>query len=770
VNTRALLTSASLLGLALASAHAAQAQTTAPAPKPAPTAAAPNSVGEIVVTAHLLATGAMSATKQNVSTLDTPFSVSAYTGDFMKTIHTTQVADLYRYMTGLQKAGATGYDLTLRGFSTTDSDRNTILTDGLPGLAVRFGSPPTVGTDHIEIVKGAASLLYGAVQPGGFVNMITKKPQASASTEISLRGTTGASDRDPRAIGGDVSFDSTGPIDKDGRFLYRIVAQVSTDNRFRDFSYERGQYFAPSLTWNVSPKTTVTLEGEYRAVASNYASLFLLAPRKATGGGVGELAPIRTNYMAPTDYLHESGLIETLFVTHSFDSGAKWSFELRNVDHHDSANAFDITRFDRKDPTFQTLDLRARGQRNHRSYIFGDTYLTLPFNTFGVEHRVIVGASLGREVDDFNRTQFCAINSPDAPKADPTCNPTAAQYTVSLINPNFSSVPPLSAFGPGVIGPSTRSRNYVTGIGSGAYVSDLMTLTPHWKLSAGVRYASEDQRNSADLNEVGPVPGDARLISSAVLPQVGLIYEPTQHLSFYASYSTSFSPVPPGTQAVNGSYSFLPTKGKGYEIGAKTNLADGRLTFTAALFEIDQTNIIVPSSSGACSSGSCSEQIGAARSRGLELELSARPLPGWSLVAGYANTFAIITANADTTSGPLIGGLLPNSPVNAFHLWSRYDIQSGPLQNLGVGIGYSYTSSRIPFTPTPQLPVPFIIPAYQVVDLGFYYPFGEHYYASLKVNNLFDTNYYSSGTVTQGKINIQPGTPRTVEATVSYRF
>ncbi|HEX7759130.1 MAG TPA: TonB-dependent receptor [Caulobacteraceae bacterium] len=724
----------------------------------------------MVVTGQFLATGAMSATKQNVSTLDTPFSVSAYTGDFMKAIQTTQVADLYRYMTGLQKAGATGYDLTLRGFSTTDSDRNTVLTDGLPGLAVRFGSPPTVGTDHIEIVKGAASLLYGAVQPGGFVNMITKKPQAEASTELSIRGTLGASGRDPRAKGGDISVDSTGPLDKAGNFLYRFVAQASDDNRFRDYSYERGFYLAPSVTWNISAATAATLQVEYRSVHSNYASLFLLAPRLATGGGVSELAPITTNYMSPTDYLHESGLIETLFLHHSFDNGVKWAFELRNVDHHDSASAFDITRFDKLDPTFRTLDLRARGQRNHRTYVFGDTYLTVPFKTFGIDHRLIAGASVGKEVDDFNRIQFCAINSPDKPNADATCNPTSAKYTVSLINPNFSNIPPLTAFGPGVISPSSRSRNYVTGVGAGLYVSDLMTLSEHWKVSLGVRYAHEDQMNFADLNETGPVIGDARLVSSAILPQAGLIFEPTKELSFYASYSTSFSPVPPGTQAVDGSFNFAPTRGKGYEIGAKANMAQGRLTFTAALFEIDQTNVIVPSSSGACSTGSCSEQIGAARSRGLELELSARPLPGWTVVAGYANTNAIVTANADTTSGPLVGGMLPNSPVNAFHLWSRYDIQSGPMQGFGFGVGYSYTSSRIPYTPTPQLPVAFTIPAYQVVDLGLYYAFMGKYNLSVKFNNLFDTNYYSSGTVTQGKVNVQPGTPRTVTATLSAKF
>jgi len=468
----------------------------------------------------------------------------------------------------------------------------------------------------------------------------------------------------------------------------------------------------------------------------------LLAPRLPGGSNVGFLAPITTNYMSPTDYLHESGLIETVFVTHRFDSGVKWSFEVRNVDHQDTAEAFDITQFNKKDPTFQTLDLRARGQRNERTYRFGDTYFTVPFATFGIGHRLIAGASLGREVDDFNRIQFCAINSSDKPKADPTCNPTSTQYTVSLIDPNFSNIPPITAFGPGVVNPSSRSRNYVTGIGSGAYVSDLITVSEHWKASLGVRYAHEDQKNCA-----------AHLISSAWLPQAGLIFEPTHTLSFYTSFSTSFSPVPPGTQAVDGSYDFKPTRGKGYEVGAKANLADGKLAFTAALFRIDQTNVIVASSSGACSTGSCSEQIGAAQSKGLELEMNATPLPGWTLIAGYANTRAVVAANADTTSGPLVGGLLPNSPINAAHLWSRYDFQSGALVDLGFGVGYSYT-----------------IPSYQVVDVAAYYAFLGHYDAGLKVNNVFDTNYYSSGIVTQGKVNIVPGTPRTIMATLSYKF
>jgi iron complex outermembrane receptor protein len=383
---------------------------------------------------------------------------------------------------------------------------------------------------------------------------------------------------------------------------------------------------------------------------------------------------------------------------------------------------------------------------------------------------MIVGASLGKEIDDFLRTQYCAINSPDAPNADQTCNPSSAQYTVSQFNPNFSILPPLLSFGPGVIGPSSRARNYVTGIGSGAYVSDLMTINDHWKVLAGVRYAHEDQMNYADKLEPSPVVGDAHLVSSATLPQVGLIYQPTQRLSFYASYSTSFSPVPPGTQDPNGSYNFEPTRGLGYEVGAKTVMFGGALTATAALFRIDQTNVIVPSASSNCSTGSCSEQIGGARSEGLELEASARPTPEWTIVAGYAHTNARVTSNPKAAiTGPLVGGELPNSPLDAAHLWSRYDFTDVGLPGFGIGLGYSYVSSRVAYTPTTSLPHPFIVPAYNVFDLGLYYSIRKVDF-TLKINNLLDTNYYFSGTVTQGKVNVQPGTPRTAMLTASYKF
>ena len=222
-------------------------------------------LAEVIVTS-LYKRDADASMKMGIPVRDTPLSIESYSHSFLNSIETQQVADLYRYMTGLQKAGLTGYDLTIRGFSTSDPDRNTVLTDGLPGLSVRFGSPPTIGISHVELVKGAASLLYGQATPGGFVNIISKKPQAVARTELEARGTLNASAY-PRAHGGDVSFDSTGPLGTD-RILYRLIGQISDDRYFRSSSYQRGKYLEPMLTARLGEATTATLQFEYRSVSA----------------------------------------------------------------------------------------------------------------------------------------------------------------------------------------------------------------------------------------------------------------------------------------------------------------------------------------------------------------------------------------------------------------------------------------------------------------------------------------------------------------------
>jgi len=739
------------------------------AAEPTAVAAKTGELEEVVVTARFINQDSNNSMKLGIAAKDTPFSVSNYTNSFMKSIETTQIADLYRYMTGLQKAGGTGYDLTLRGFSTTDLDRNTVLTDGLPGLSVRFGSPPTVGTDHVELVKGAASLLYGAVQPGGFVNIITKKPSMREMTEFSVLGTIGASSYH-RVHGGDLSLDSTGPMGQGDTFLYRVIAQASYDDKFRDRSYERTSFLAPMMTWNLSATTTLTGQFEYRTAEANYSSFYLLAPRRPVAFTVSQLAPIQTNYIGPGNYLNERGQVTSLVLHHDFSGGAIWTTSIRNVNHRDWAHAFDVGPFDRTaDPTFHTLDIRARGQSNLRTYLFGDTNLILPFKTGPFSHRLIAGLSLGREVDDFTRTQFCNINAPGRPAADPTCNLGTQQYTISILNPDFSNIPPPDAFGPGVIGASSRADNYNSSIGSGAYVSDLITLAAHWKTMIGGRYAREELKDAPDRFE--PALPVYTATYSKVLPQAGLIYQPNEHWSYYASYSTSFAPVDPANVGLTTQPTFVPTQGKGAEVGAKATLLGGRVDLTTALFQIDQQHVLAPYSGTdltLCPGGGCVIQIGSVRSKGLEAEISAVPVDGWTLLAGYAYTSARV---ADTSpTGPFLDHLLPNSPLHAAHIWSRYDFSGGALRGMGVGVGISYTGSRITNTGTPAAVGEFVLPSYGVLDIGLYKTILSKFDLTLKINNALDKVYYASGTITQGLVNVQPGAPRFIQLTMRARL
>src|SRR3989440_4941845 len=185
----------------------------------------------------------------------------------MKAIETTNVTDLYSYMTGIQRGGSTGYDLSIRGFKTTQADKNAILVDGLPGLAGRFGSPPTVGTDHIEVVKGPASVLYGQGQPGGFVNLVTKKPSPRAAAVVDVTGSAygGGSLSLRDDPGYTVDADFTGPINAQQTLLYRLILEDVHRDTFRDSTWEHSSYVSPSLTWLASDDSSATLVLEVRS-------------------------------------------------------------------------------------------------------------------------------------------------------------------------------------------------------------------------------------------------------------------------------------------------------------------------------------------------------------------------------------------------------------------------------------------------------------------------------------------------------------------------
>jgi iron complex outermembrane receptor protein len=711
----------------------------APAPAPKPAGAAPadsTDVSEVVVTGRFLATGAYSGTKLDIPVLDTPMSVSAYTRSFMNAIEVTNIADLYKYMTGVQRAGNTGYDITLRGFKTSGNDRNAIMTDGLPGLTVRFGSPPTIGTDHVEVVKGPTSVLYGQAQPGGFVNIITKKPRETQDTEVELRGTKGIGDVD-RAGGLIGAVDTTGPFPNDA-FLYRLIAETGYTEGFRVNSYEQPIYVAPAVSWNVRPGTELTLQGEYRRDKSHY-DTYLVAPHK----DISFVAPIDTNYQEPGDYLLEEGRTATFSARQDLGDHFKANFAWRYVSHDDSQKNFDVVAVA---SDFTHVTLRARQQHNHRTYSFGDFNVTGDFDLGPFQNKIIAGVNLGKETADLNRIQFFNLPS---------------QFNRSVLNPTLGNLPGLDAF-PSVnpTTPANLNDRFTTDKAFGAYFSDLVTITDQWKLMLGLRYAKDDL--TVFDKKIATVPHQSAS-NDDWLPMAGLLFEPTSALSFYVSYSTSFVPVPANTIDINGLYSFNPTTADSIEGGVKGYFFNHKLTLTLADFDIRKKNVV---NSFSCTLGTCSDQVGEEESKGVELELDAQPLDNWQISGGYSYLDAHVKKSDIVQQN---GARLTNVPENNAHLWTRYDFQEGALHGLGLGLGVSYVGDRTGLLPTATSNALLKLPAYTIADAAVYYKLNDRVDLTLKVTNLFDKVYYESAGFS-ADIQIVPGEPRTLTLTARTHF
>jgi iron complex outermembrane receptor protein len=703
-----------------------------------------NEVQEVVVTGRFLATGAQSATKQNLSVMDTPYSVSAYTADFMKSIEVTKVADLYRFMTGVARSGATGYDLTLRGFKTASTDRNAILVDGLPGLTVRFGSPPTVGTDHVELVRGPTSVLYGQGQPGGFVNIITKKPLAHPQLVFDITGQSYIGDIGGGA-GSDVAIDATGPLLGD-KLLGRAIAEYGNNTGFREHAFDRPFYLAGGLTWNVTADTTATLQEEFRYEKTEFDS-YLIAPKD----NLSLLPDYATYYQRPGDWIQERGHATTLLVSHDFGGGMHLNVSARDVVHTDHTRGMDVVGF--ADAANTRLQIRARNVLNNRRYDFGDVNLVAPFKTGFIDHNLIVGVNGGREMSDFDRLQQYTV---------PTSG--AGSYTLDVDHPSYAGIPLQSQFpvtnpGPGGLkglnDPHTISDEW------GPYASDLMTLTEQWKVMVGARYTMN--RQTFHEQRAPNVP-DRESSVHDFLPLAGVIYQPTHDVSLYASYTTSFVPVLATAVDVNNENHFSPTKANSIEGGVKANLFDNHAQVTASIFDIHKKGVTNSFTVG-CPTfiGTCTDQVGEEESKGAELELNAHPIDGWQVIFGYAYNDAKVVKSDDPVTQ---GAWLTNAPKNSAHLWSRYDFAEGRLAGLGLGLGVSYNGERAGLLPTTKAPDTTTLPAYTLVDLAAYYTFSR-YQLTLNLTNLFDKKFIESESLGN---TILPGAPRQIRLTLRATF
>ncbi|WP_442939887.1 TonB-dependent siderophore receptor [Nostoc sp.] len=648
---------------------------------------------------------ATTATKTDTPLRDIPQSIQVVPQQVLRDQQATRLDDALRNVPGVvSSSGPPGNSessgFTVRGFDSGITLRN--------GLADPLGdrSLELSNIERVEVLKGPASALFGNGSPGGTANLITKQPLDTPY--YALEATVGSYSYYRGAV------DLSGPLNDDKRALYRLNVSYKDAGSFIDFAHDKNLLIAPVFSFAISERTKLSLEGEYISADTN--RLWLPAFGTVLPNPNGKI-PRNLNTSGPDrndNYVHEDIGRIGYSLEHKFSDNWSLKNAFRAIFYHFETSAF------LRDGT-PLVDNRilnrvfGEGQFNDEAYNLL-TDIVGKFSTGSIQHQLLFGFDLSRYDSKY------LFNDRSAAPID-------------LFNPVYDRS----------LGESLGSQNGSSLTEAlGIYVQDQIALSQNLKLLLGVRFDAFKQTDG-DLiaNTESSQSGDA------FSPRFGIVYQPIQPISLYASYSRSFSPAI--GRSFDGS-TFEPERATQYEVGIKADL-NQRISTTLAFYNLTRSNVLTEDPINQ----DYSIQTGEQRSRGIEFNIGGEILPGLNVIAGYAYTDAVITE--DETYKP--GNYLNNVPKNSFNLWTKYEIQSGSLKGLGFGLGLFYVGSR-----QADLENDFELPSYFRTDAAIFYKQGQ-LRAQVNFRNLFGVDYFDSAIDT---LRVYPGEPFTVQGTISWEF
>jgi iron complex outermembrane receptor protein len=655
------------------------------------------------------------ATGTDTPILETPFSVQVVPQEVIRDQQIIQIEDALVNVSGVNFAGSNGgreASFNVRGFGSQLSSSVPTLRDGYRLYGSFQAIPEIANLQQIEVLKGPASILYEQIDPGGIINLISKKPLANPFYEAELQiGSRGLVR--PR-------FDISGPLTEDGKLLYRLNAVYQHDRSFRDFDTDRNRFsIAPALTWKISDRTDLALNLEYvrqRSFADFGISQF--------GNGV---APIPRDRVInnPDDSITTNYLSLGYSVEHRFSD----SWKLRNGFRY-IRYAYDYSvvalPFITENETVTRFYADQDGQ--DRSYSLY-TSTVGNFQTGSIKHTINAGLDLNRSESRI-ATVFDIANPSPINIFDPDYN--------FIPKPNRSVLPPF--------GDTNVTANRL-----GIYLQDQIHLLDNLILVAGIRYDTITQKTT-NIQTAFTDAGESNQSNDAFTPRFGLLYRPIQELALFANYSQSFNP----NSATTSNGELLGTeRGRGFEVGVKTELLNQKLLATLTYFNITKQNIAVADPDFPLFSIAVGEQ----KSQGVELDLAGEILPGWKIIGSYTYTDAKVTNDTDPD---FINNRLFGVPQHSFSLWTTYEIQAGSLKGLGFGSGLNYVSNRFG-----DLANSYQVGDYLIGNAAIFYHWDRYRFA-INARNITNVGYIRAVTGNEG--GIEPGEPFSLVGSLSVQF
>jgi iron complex outermembrane recepter protein len=684
----------------------------------------------------------MMAAKLPMDNMDLPSSLTILNNTAIRDMEAVSLTDVVNYVTGATQSQESINGFSFRGFTNTGSYTQNIEFDGLQGATLKKASLSAADVQAIEFLKGPNSILYGQMNPGGLLNIITKSPLEIP--EYSVRTSLGVY---AGAFSGgapltkDLVLDATGPISADHRLLYRMIVDVSSQPSSRIGNHDAGISIYPSLTYRWSDATylTVKLEDSHDQRRQDDGLVPIFTGPKITvpiGGKPTKTAaygPTATWYTAPLDTIYNNtsdwakdyGQSFSTFFGTEID---EWtlSFQSRSVWHVDHLNEWTINNanvyYPKSAYAVPTSVLRRQFNNvgNGHRYNYGDLNLYRSFGSDAFRNTVLLGAGGGDE-GFFNERYAFGPNS------------TVAQ-AITLIDPI------LDQYGYPAVG-TGATDNQVRQSALGEYLSDQIAIGKLLNISLGVRH---DDLRTHGLNLLKPASTVFWHEISPVTKQAGIVWHVIPAVSLYGDYSESVKPQTTIAYDQYGNSNFPAEGGQQYEGGVKFENARQNLNLSLAAYQINRTNVVVPSGTNftvptgnAIVGQAISRLDGKQTSKGVEFQFQWQPILNWQLQGGYAYDHAYIAQSV--TNPYTVGKELVNAPRNSANFWTRYNVPRGRLLGLGFGLGVVYVGSQWAGDPTTALYYP--LPAFTRVDAAVYYKLSRRYDLALNIHNLLDRQY-----------------------------
>ena len=486
-----------------------------------------------------------------------------------------------------------------RGFG--DNRNGSIMRDGMPIVQGR-GMNATV--DRVEVLKGPASLLYGIQDPGGVVNMVSKKPELEQYNALTLRGSTYGDGKNGSGGG----LDSTGALGDSG-FAYRMVLDHEDEDYWRNFGTHRDTLVAPSLAW-FGESTTLLFSYEHREFLTPFDRGTVIDPR------TNHPLDISRNERLDEPFNNMEGRSDLYHFEADHELNDNWNAHFGYSWNRETYDASQV-RVTAIDTRRGTLTRSMDGTQNAISTDrFTTASLEGKVNVLGMQHDLVFG------IDD----EYRKIYREDLIRQK-------SLSTFSYVNPVYGREVAGTTVSPADSAQTDELRS------DSIFLQDSIHLTDQWIFVAGARFQEYDQYAGKGV----PFQANTDSNGQKWVPRAGLVYRFTDELSFYGSYTESFkpnstiAPLSGSSTVLDGSVA--PEEAKSWEIGAKLDMP-GRVTGNVALFDIKKRNVLVANSEGPVTIYSAAGEV---RSRGLEVDLSGQLSDRWSLIGSYAYTDAEVT-------------------------------------------------------------------------------------------------------------------------------